>query len=293
MIDYLESLGIFTGQYFQKYKKLILENQIMPPRHSCIQKHHIIPRHVFEQLQLPVDNSEKNIVSLSCIDHFIAHIYLAKAAVQNNIEYANYASAAFILTRINFLDNEELSVLANEMIKEFSTTRKIIFGKRAASLMQDPSIRQIHDDKMRSIEVREKISKSMFEYRATHEITAETRKKLAESQLDKVHIKKGDAYKRINKEELQKYLSLGWERGGAPITMEHHKALAEAKFKPVYCVILDSGESYTFESTKAGAIWWQQSGLESATHTRGVCTKIKKSIEKAKAYNGVQWFYCK
>ena len=292
MLAYLMTLDVFSGDYFEKYKNLILENQKNPPSHKCTQKHHIIPRHVFEKLNLPVNDSLDNLVTLSCIDHFLAHIYLAKSAHSSDLEYANYASAQFILTRIDFSGSQSLTLLAQQCIEEFIHTRKIILSDRFSSLMSDPVVRQTHDDKMRTPEVREKISKSMLAYRATHEISADTKKKLAETQSNKVHINKNGEYRRVNKCDLEAYLQDGWQCGGLPITSEHHRALAVAKFKPVYCIVYSTNECHVFESTKAGAEWWQASGLEFGTNTRGVSTKIKKSIEKNKIYNGVQWFYC-
>lgn len=102
-----------------------------------------------------------------------------------------------------------------------------------------------------------------------------------------MHINKNGEYRRVNKCDLEAYLQDGWQCGGLPITSEHHRALAVAKFKPVYCIVYSTNECHVFESTKAGAEWWQASGLEFGTNTRGVSTKIKKSIEKNKIYNGV------
>ena len=72
--------------------------------------------------------------------------------------------------------------------------------------MNVEAIKLSHDMKMRSPEVRQKISNTMKKHFANNPVSDETRKKLSEARKQRCFIKKDNIVKQVLKSELDKYL---------------------------------------------------------------------------------------
>ena len=76
----LASKLFIQNEYLEAYLLLIENNyQTKYIKHKTA-KHHIIPRSYYKLLNIPVDNSNTNLVNLSHYDHLLAHYYLALCA---------------------------------------------------------------------------------------------------------------------------------------------------------------------------------------------------------------------
>lgn len=116
------------------------------------------------------------------------------------------------------------------------------------NVMDIESVKTKHDNVMRSIEVRNKISKSMKQYRKEHPFTQEHRRKLSESQ-------KGRKYD------------------------EHRRKLCDTRSIGCYC-ILKTGEQIHFHSYRDAYQWWVS--IDNIFDTDAECVyqrKIKQSIK--------------
>ena len=77
MKNITENTVFIQNEYYKKYKNIIFNNaQTQYEKHNS-NRHHIIPRVVFNINNLPIDNSASNIVILSITDHIMVHYYLA------------------------------------------------------------------------------------------------------------------------------------------------------------------------------------------------------------------------
>ena len=79
---------LIHNDYYDLYVNLILDNQSTKRVIHKTQKHHIVPRHVFENCNIEVDNSQENLVDLLYRDHMLAHAYLFLCA-KPRFRYAN------------------------------------------------------------------------------------------------------------------------------------------------------------------------------------------------------------
>lgn len=99
--------------YLIKYVDLISENESKVPTASITENHHIIPRCYFKHYNLIVDDSKDNLVTLSLIDHILAHYYLALCAKEGWFKYAN-------IICLNWLTHRTLDELSENWIIEHS-----------------------------------------------------------------------------------------------------------------------------------------------------------------------------
>lgn len=119
-----------------------------------------------------------------------------------------------------------------------------------------------HSNKMRSDEVRNKISKSMKEYRKRNPFTDEHRKKLSEKA-------KGN----------------------------HNFGTGDTRSIPCYCIDED-GQRYDFHSYKDGGIWWYNKYkpfgeiYHQVTYQRKIiqCIKLGKCYFENKIIENVKWY---
>lgn len=65
------------NEYLSKYCELIYSNKDTTHKIHKTQKHHIIPRYYFKDVDLSLDKDKDNIVNLLYKDHILAHYYLA------------------------------------------------------------------------------------------------------------------------------------------------------------------------------------------------------------------------
>lgn len=120
--------------------------------------------------------------------------------------------------------------------------------------MNVSAIKEKHDQVMRSDAVRAKISKTMREYKKLNPVTQETRAKLAKNNLGKIYIHNNlNEEKRIDKNELNHYLQLGWVKGAAKDRPEIIQNRVNKIQKIVYCIDENNNIVNTFNSVKLAA----------------------------------------
>lgn len=128
-------------------------------------------------------------------------------------------------------------------------------GGQDENPMNSAVVKEKHDEKMRSEEVRSKISKSMTEYRNTHGFSADHKQKLSDAAKNQVYFYKDDKVTHThvdNQDRINQLLQEGW------LTVEKgsHKVKAFAtRSVGCYC-ILSTGESFAFDSILEAGVWW-------------------------------------
>lgn len=126
--------------------------------------------------------------------------------------------------------------------------------------------REIHDSKMRSSEVRNKISDTMSKYRADHPFSDEHRSNLSESMRGNTNF-------------------LGHKRSADAI-----EKTAMSLRKGIYCVNAEGAVVAEFDSVKSACIWFgEQIGSDSTPKV--IHKKIKRSANNDIFVNGLKWVY--
>lgn len=74
---------VVDNEYLDKYVSIINNNETTKKEKYKTNCHHIIPRQYFVRNNIPIDNSDKNIVNLSAKDHVLSHYYLALCVLDN------------------------------------------------------------------------------------------------------------------------------------------------------------------------------------------------------------------
>lgn len=172
-------------------------------------------------------------------------------------------------------------------------------------------VKEKHDAKMRSQEVRDKISKAMKELRNTIGFSEEHRKKISEAQKDRqCFLKDGRRTYTAgaNTAKINQLLADGWVRY-VKTKKQKTNTSANAKIfatrsKAVYC-ILDTGARFEFDSILHAGKWWYDNYkpfgevYSTATYQRKIEASIAgKEIEcgnkNHKRYvhiTNIKWFY--
>lgn len=131
-----------------------------------------------------------------------------------------------------------------------------------SNVMDIPSVRKKHNDIMRSEEVRNKISRTLKEYRKNNPFTKEHRQRLHESMIG-----------------------------------NHNFGSGDTRSIPVYCIY--KNKKYLFHSIKEGGMWWFETlkpfPYNEATYQR----KIKQNIRLGYCLYGrehvmidnIKWYY--
>lgn len=146
--------------------------------------------------------------------------------------------------------------------------------------MDYPKAKQRHDDKMRSEEVRSKISKTLRQYyQDNHDspVEIEHRRKLSEQ--------KKQLYASPRGEEVK-----AKQRASFKFTPEHYYAINSAKYKPVYCTDTNGKVIKTFKCVKDASKWWYD---ERGYHhyKPPLDDYIKKSFDKDIFIDDIHWYY--
>nr|DAO10772.1 MAG TPA: HNH endonuclease [Caudoviricetes sp.] len=170
----LLELGLIQDNVFlDSYVNLIQENEKLQYIPKVTQQHHIIPRCYYRNIGIPVNNDKENLVNLYYKDHILAHYYLALAS-DGIFKYQNFTTIFIILGSKNFPDDEK------DLLEKLPHIQKLYEDSRELGYnpMNDTTVKEKHDRKMRSSEVRAAISNTM-------------KKKVSEGQLfDEQHRKK-------------------------------------------------------------------------------------------------------
>ena len=72
----LKSEIFCENEYLEKYLDLCMENLNTKKEKFKTEKHHILPRCYFKDLNIEIDNSKNNLINLSYENHILAHYYL-------------------------------------------------------------------------------------------------------------------------------------------------------------------------------------------------------------------------
>lgn len=100
----LETKMVVNNSYLNKYIQLINSNW-NTEKQLGYDRHHIIPVHFYKYNNLPIDNSENNIINLSRSDHILAHLYLCFCS----IGYYKYSNACAVKFFLNIKHNKYIT----------------------------------------------------------------------------------------------------------------------------------------------------------------------------------------
>lgn len=181
----LESKCVQDNIYLDKYIELIENNLSTLNIKGKTQRHHILPRCYFKNMNLPIDNSEYNLVNLLYKDHILAHYYLSLCGSN---DYYSYTFENAFMYLVNKRENTEININVLE------------------------SYQKIYEDLIRK--------KSQFQKGQGKGVckSEETRRKMSEAQKNMISIYKDNVIKRVNKKDLDSYVNNGWIIGRPALT---------------------------------------------------------------------------
>lgn len=171
------------------------------------------------------------------------------------------------IDRANSLD--ELNCLETYYILKYDSMRNgynMDYGGYN-NLMLSEIVKEKHDKIMQSDEVRQKISKSMKEYRKKNPFTEEHRRKLSEKAMGNKHFQ------------------------GHKRTLEAIEATNKSHYKKVYCVDINNNVIEKFDNVKSAAEWWFNNGYNSVKNSHLLCDMIKRSNVQDRFIKGIKWIY--
>lgn len=174
--------------------------------------------------------------------------------------------------------------------------------------MNSAVVKEKHATKLRDPEVRAKISATLSKLRKEIGFSEEHRKKISEAQKDrKCFMKNGKRTytSGLNTELIAKLLADGWQLYEKHSNQtKANKNLFATRSRKVSC-LLDTGESFTFESILAAGRWWYEhykpfgEVYSTATYQRKIEDSIAGKLIKCgnkthKRYieiTNIKWFY--
>lgn len=122
--------GYFVdNKYLDMYVDLVYKNRNTSYVRNVTNNHHIIPKSYYKRLEIPIDNSSNNIVTLLFKDHVVAHYYLYLCSSNNEDKYANFCALRHLYGlskrrniefNINALNLDKLQQMCEESRKHFS-----------------------------------------------------------------------------------------------------------------------------------------------------------------------------
>lgn len=95
----LDTKLFIDNEWLDKYVNLVLNSEVKQEKFKT-QKHHILQVAYFTHYNLPIDNSEKNLINLLYKDHVLAHYYLMKCTT-GWLKWANQSSFWQMIGRKN------------------------------------------------------------------------------------------------------------------------------------------------------------------------------------------------
>lgn len=209
--------------------------------------------------------------TIKSLKHRISqHIKCAKRKVDRHLYHSmnKYGIDNFIFEEIDKANNlDELNYLETKYIIEYDSVRNgynMSYGGDNNIMFTDKTKRK-HDNIMKSQKVRDKISKSMKEYRQNHPFTEEHRKKLSQS------------------------------------AMGNHNFGDFHSTRSIACYCIDENNNrHDFKSYKEGGIWWfnNYKPFGEEYHQVTYQRKIIQCIELGKCFFGkeklvidnIKWF---
>jgi len=162
------------------------------------EKHHILPRCLGGK-----DNKE-NLVELTAKEHFIVHMLLCKFTFGLARRSVLYAFKAMSYLKTNGRDYKIHSRVASKLRAELKFSKEHI-----------KNLSKSHKGKKASKETRLKMSKvhKGNKYCLGKKTSKETKQKLSEIRKQLIWVTKDNKSKRINKDDMQKYIHIGYKLG--------------------------------------------------------------------------------
>ena len=200
-----------------------------------------------------------------------------------------YGKETFSVIQIDTAkDRNELNRKERYWIKYYDSINNgynVLSGGTDENPMNSSIVKEKHDNKMRSKEVREKISKTLSETLKQNGRSEAYRKKISDSQKDRQCFKKGTKITYTagaNIDKINQLTADGWINitKEKKISKNYKKCIQFAtRSRAVYC-ILNTGERFEFDSILHAGKWWYETykpfgeSYSTATYQR----KIKASI---------------
>lgn len=175
---------------------------------------------------------------------------------------------------------EELDYLESYYIRKYDSIRHGYNMLPGAEFnpMNDPESKDKHDLKMRSDDVRSKISSTLKSTISKNGGFSELHKKhLSENKKAFYQTPRGKAVAKKFSEKFN-------------ISPEHRATINAALHKAVYCIDINGTVIQNFDSVKSAALWWIEHGC-TCKRVNSTCDKIRKSYVADAYYNGLKWIY--
>lgn len=109
-----------SSSYFDKILDIITNPN--PLNEEYIENHHIIPRFIYRDLNIPIDNSNFNLIELSIKNHILIHYYMAKCCFKQ-YKWKCLNSVLRTLGNIKLSDFENH---INELSEQIADTKKML-----------------------------------------------------------------------------------------------------------------------------------------------------------------------
>lgn len=237
--DLIRSGVVIDNEYCDKYIHIVSccsqDYENSQEENSVVHRHHIIPRYFFKKNGVSVDNSPSNIAVLSVENHILAHYYLWKCSPNDSWKWYNVLAVNYLLYGKKFCmkefdDSELLFLIKSDVL---SLSKKNLYYRNP---MHDVSVREKHDEIMRSDIVRNKISSTMKRKACNGELFPdEHRRKLSESQIGTMYVHQNGFTTRIRVSDFYLYAEDGWLQGnGKTLSRTHKDSLIKAHIGFIY-----------------------------------------------------------
>lgn len=122
---FIDSNLFNINTYLLAYTALVTIRQLEPSLQNYTEKHHIIPRSYYKYFKSTIDNSKTNLVKLSYKEHILAHYYLYKCTINNQLKINNARALLFILSSKQSLQIKSLAeadqLVETELLKILET----------------------------------------------------------------------------------------------------------------------------------------------------------------------------
>lgn len=215
----LESNEFVENEYLDKYVNLIEENYNQIRIKYKTQSHHILPRCYFNNHNLPIDNSKNNRVNLFHKDHVIAHYYIFLCAKSTQFKRDN---ALAVIKSLNFKDFKlsETYLTDSDFIKRLDKYSEVMeaagkaTGDRLRGTKRPPELMRQIGESLKKVEHTPEWNKKVGDAQRGRKMSLEAKAKMSEQQKGRIAIRLNGECKRVKPDELDKYLSDGWELGG-------------------------------------------------------------------------------
>ena len=139
---------VHDNEYLLKYAELTSSDDIG----ECLQRHHILPKFVFRQNGLKLDNSVENLVKLTFSNHILSHYLLYLSASDGDFKLSNAFAVSYMVGK-SIKDDS----LGSEWLSNMDSINKVyedVNRRRSESMRGDANISKRAD-------VREKRSKAL------------------------------------------------------------------------------------------------------------------------------------